>query len=1113
MSATVAVSGNGTQISVTRPAFPYPGLRPFEPEEWSIFFGRESMIDDVIERLAQQRFVLIHGASGSGKSSLVRAGVLPKLARQHLRHGAPWLTCTMRPSGGPLWNLAAELARLEGRGEDIARRGEIIRLFNQSGATLSGVIAELDGLQSKRLCLLVDQFEELFRFERESSREEAELFIDLLIGEIPQEDADEEGSLDPGPRAAPAGPAADLHIVITMRSEFLGECARFDRFAEAVNRTQYLVPRLERAALVRAIRQPARLFGGEVTADLCERLIADARGKIDELPLIQHGLMLFWHTALQAEPDAAVVLDAPMLDRAGGLAQLLSDHADEVTRKAAPDTPRVLAVERMFRALTDINAEGQAIRRPLSFTALVKLCGVQADILRGIIDAFRATGVSFLTPYAPAPITDKTIVDISHEALIRCWRAIADPRDGWLKREFDNGLVWRSLLLEAREFEENSRRVLTPATTTERQRWVAAQTAAWSERYGGEWPLVGRLLRASRKATARKRRYRRLLILFLLIFVAFGVWGSTDSYENLAYAADIFIVASAVALSFLIWFTIDLALILFDSGYRLAGGISKFTRRAMSFSSFSMLRKSRNRAGKYRPRERAIIWPILRRRWAVGVFALIVIGCYLWLAMDVAYLRGRGEDHYQKKSYPMALALYRKAAALGDAAAQSDLGWLYQNGFGVAQDYGQAMSWYRMAADLGNAVAQNNLANLYQNALGAPQDYGKAMEWYRKAADQGNASAQSNIGWLYRHGLGVPQDYGQAVSWYRLAADQGESAAQNNLGDAYQKGLGVPSDFGQAMSWYRKAADQGDTTAQVNIGWLYRNGLGVPKDYGEAMEWFRKAADHGDAAAKDNIGDLYENGLGMPPDYGQAMDWFREAADQGDAAGAVNIGWLYRNGFGVSKDYGQAMEWFLKAADRGNTGAMDYIGDLYRDGLGVQQDYGQAMSWYRKAADQGDAAAQNDIGNLYQNGVGVTQDYSQAMGWYRKAADQNNAAAQYSLGWMYDRGLGVPLDYAQALEWYRKAADQDNASAQNNIGVQYQNGSGMAKDYAQAMIWYRKAADQGLPAAMYHIATLYESGLGVPKDPQTTFDWMRKAADGGEDRAKKWLASHRPPHA
>src|SRR5271167_4064848 len=120
-----------------RPEQPYPGLRPFEANEWPILFGRERMIDDVIERLARDRLVVIHGASGSGKSSLVRAGVMPKLARQYLRHGAPWLTCALRPSGGPLWNLAVELARFDGRADDLARIETIHGLFNRRDASLA----------------------------------------------------------------------------------------------------------------------------------------------------------------------------------------------------------------------------------------------------------------------------------------------------------------------------------------------------------------------------------------------------------------------------------------------------------------------------------------------------------------------------------------------------------------------------------------------------------------------------------------------------------------------------------------------------------------------------------------------------------------------------------------------------------------------------------------------------------------------------------------------------------------------------------------------------------------------------------------------------------------
>jgi energy-coupling factor transporter ATP-binding protein EcfA2 len=402
-------------LSVTRPEHPYPGLRPFEDTEWMIFFGREKMMEDVIERLARQPFVFIHGASGSGKSSLVRAGVLPKLADQHRSHGEAWHTFTIRPSGGPLWNLAEQLARLEGRSDEIARVDEIARLFDRGGATLASVAGEIEGLAGKRLCILVDQFEELFRFEREISREETELFIDLLIGDIDStSELDEDESGPPAPPAPVNERDAKVHIVVTMRSEFLGECTRFDGLAEAINRTQYLVPRMSREALLRAIQRPAQIYGGEVTIELAERLVAEVRGREDELPLIQHGLMELWNTASakSKEKSEKIKLDVGLLDKGISLASLLSNHADEIMETVAPDLRRSRAVENLFRALIEQTAKKQAIRRPQQFKELAAISNVDAQELRTIIDAFREDGVSFLTPPLSTEIKDETTIDI-----------------------------------------------------------------------------------------------------------------------------------------------------------------------------------------------------------------------------------------------------------------------------------------------------------------------------------------------------------------------------------------------------------------------------------------------------------------------------------------------------------------------------------------------------------------------------------------------------------------------------------------------------------------------------------------------------------------------------
>ena len=154
------------------------------------------------------------------------------------------------------------------------------------------------------------------------------------------------------------------------------------------------------------------------------------------------------------------------------------------------------------------------------------------------------------------------------------------------------------------------------------------------------------------------------------------------------------------------------------------------------------------------------------------------------------------------------------------------------------------------AATQGDADAQYNLGFMYDEGRGMPKDDKKAVEWYRKAAKQGNADAQIHLGFMYMNGYGVPQDDKKAVEWYRKAADQKHPIAQHNLGFMYDEGRGVPKDDKKAVEWYRKAAKQGDADAQYTLGIMYENGEGVPKDDKKALEWYRKAADQGHTDAQ-----------------------------------------------------------------------------------------------------------------------------------------------------------------------------------------------------------------------------------------------------------------------
>ncbi len=242
----------------------------------------------------------------------------------------------------------------------------------------------------------------------------------------------------------------------------------------------------------------------------------------------------------------------------------------------------------------------------------------------------------------------------------------------------------------------------------------------------------------------------------------------------------------------------------------------------------------------------------------------------------------RLQDQMDLDTKKEVFAVFNIGADHGDPTAMRNLGWLYEDGFGVAQDHAKAREWYEKAADKGDADGMVNLGVLYDNGRGVAQDYARAREWYEKAAEKGHANAMLNLGALYANGQGVAQDHAKAREWYEKAADKGNAGAMTNLGVLYENGHGMAQDYAKAREWYGKAADKGDARAMTNLGALYHNGQGVAQDYAKAREWYEKAADKGDAFAMTNLGALYRDGFGVAQDQVKAREWYEKAADKGD---------------------------------------------------------------------------------------------------------------------------------------------------------------------------------------------------------------------------------------
>jgi hypothetical protein len=405
-------------------AAPYPGLRPFKHTEADIFFGREEQADQLLKKLQNKRFLAVVGPSGCGKSSLVRAGMIPALEAGFLVDaGARWRIAEMRPGEHPLARLAEALAspRALGaeRGEGAEAAAFLKATLRRGPLGLVEVLGETPLPEQVNLLLLVDQFEEIFRFREEGDSEEADAFVSLLL-------------------ATAAQAELPVYVVITMRSDYLGDCALFTGLPEALNESQFLTPRLAREQSEAAIVKPARVFGGRVEPALVNRLLNDMGAAPDQLPLLQHCLMRMWTrggerpTAEEVEGAAseeASVITTKDYSAVGGLEKALSNHANEVLGNLSERQQYIAQV--MFRRLTQRGAGRRDTRRPARLYDIARVAGASPEEVAEVAEEFRRRDRSFVTPPPDTPLTPDTVLDISHESLIKLW----DKLNEWVSDE------------------------------------------------------------------------------------------------------------------------------------------------------------------------------------------------------------------------------------------------------------------------------------------------------------------------------------------------------------------------------------------------------------------------------------------------------------------------------------------------------------------------------------------------------------------------------------------------------------------------------------------------------------------------------------------------------
>ncbi len=421
---------------------PYRGLSPFQEDDANLFFGREQVIRVLWDKLCilyerppdrsvPLRLLTILGPSGSGKSSVARAGLLPKLAKHPLPGKQYTRVVVLTPGTHPLNMLAVSLAHMATNDSmpAVKKSREFTNKLCQADGLLN-IARILPDIDTHPLILLIDQFEEIYSLCQDA--EERRLMIENLLH-------------------AAADPSGHVSVILTLRTDFLGHTQSHPELNHTIATQGIIVPVMNNEELREAIAKPAELTGHPLDAATIDLLIAQSAGREGVLPLLQFALTRIWEGLLDG------IAPAETLNAIGGVGGALAGEAQRLYDKLT-DTDKMIA-RRAFLALVQLGEGTQDMRR----RAAVLEITAHGEDPRHVSDVLRvfAQPSARLVTLSVEPQTDNVIAEITHEALLSHWtslkewldnsrddlrfhRRLAEAANHWKERNQPEGLLWRS---------------------------------------------------------------------------------------------------------------------------------------------------------------------------------------------------------------------------------------------------------------------------------------------------------------------------------------------------------------------------------------------------------------------------------------------------------------------------------------------------------------------------------------------------------------------------------------------------------------------------------------------------------------------------------------------
>ncbi|MCT7957532.1 nSTAND1 domain-containing NTPase, partial [Laspinema palackyanum] len=482
---------------------PYKGLEAFQERDAKYFFGRDKLTQTLVYRLRDSQFLAVLGISGSGKSSLVRAGLIPDLKQgSTLSESKTWKICTpFKPGDDPLASLAQVLVD-----ENLCTSEQATQELAKGAKGLHRLISPANA----PCVFVVDQFEQVFTQCQDPAKRSQ--FFDCLLGATDSDSLRDKG--DWGRSAT-----SPLRVIITMRADFLGKCAEYPQLAKLIETHQAIVTEMKEAELREAIGKPAKKVNWNIPPDLENLMVADVQKSPGSLPLLQDILQQLWDRRSQR-------LTVQTYQDMGGVQKALQNRANKVYQTLSPEQQTI--ARSIFLELTQLLENTKPTARQVRKTQLTDLppSPKQVETVLDKLETARLVVTSELQ--ARGNPEDKiTVVDVAHESLISNWEQL----EQWVNENPEVKRQRDEIQAKARDWEDKGKRregLLRGADLVE--------VEVFERKHGDTFPLSA-LAREFVRKSIRQRRTTRIVsisaVLAVLTLVT-GLWLNAQRQATIA---------------------------------------------------------------------------------------------------------------------------------------------------------------------------------------------------------------------------------------------------------------------------------------------------------------------------------------------------------------------------------------------------------------------------------------------------------------------------------------------------------------------------------------------------------------------------------------------------